>query len=789
MLRALPILLFICLFSKAYGQSPVEVVREGNGGAAKGSTNGRAAAGNEGPATVSNYSIPQKRLLVLSTAKFIHLLTQDIYDQDSIMTIACRMTGQPFLLPYSEDLEGDNFSDEERKGIEQAIGYLHKPGSYKNDLDSASKYIHAALALNKDYACLNLLGEYYRQSGKIAESKKLFLEILSSSRQQGNRKAMASAWEHLGLLHSDGDSLSLVYLTNALILYQQMQSNEKSIELLSEIAVLHLRFDISLMEKDLIQIVQLQQKIGYRHTLYVEFQLSFATLLQARYLEALQHVNAALVNKRWSGIEGFSGAFFTRLGATYESLGKNEEALVWFKKALDNRHNEMHLSWYKGLFYATTLLADLNRAKESLDLLEEVTSEFPPINPWEKAQIFSIRGYCYEKLDQPRLADKSYRQLLELSIKDLGEDQSLSETYWGIATFYVSQSNLKLARLFLNRGRLIKRHDVTDQGNRNYLMFKIDSMEGNYRSALKHHILYKLYDDSTKSLDQRKKMDELTIRYGVEKKDQNIKLLEEGSKFQGRLLLQAKYTRDWILAGVALLLITVGLLVYNIRLKQRTNKILKAQQMEISKQNVSLHHLVKEKDWLVKEIHHRVKNNLQTVMGLLGTQAGYLKNEAAISAITDSQRRVQVMSLIHQKLYQSENLSAINMPHYIQELVDYLCESFNIGNTIRFSLEIERTDLDLAHCIPLGLILNEAITNAFKYAFPNGEKGTIFITFKRLSGDQLSLTIKDDGIGLPVGFNPLKSDSMGMNLMRGLSQEIGAQFTITRQGGTEILII
>jgi len=199
-----------------------------------------------------------------------------------------------------------------------------------------------------------------------------------------------------------------------------------------------------------------------------------------------------------------------------------------------------------------------------------------------------------------------------------------------------------------------------------------------------------------------------------------------------------------------------------------------------------LEHLVTEKDWLVKEIHHRVKNNLHTVMGLLGTQAGYLKNEEAINAISDSQHRIQAMSLIHQRLYQSNNLSAINMTDYIHELVDSLNESFNTHNHIRFNLQIEPLQMNLAHCIPLGLILNEAITNSFKYAFPEDRRGLINIELKAISQNNYLLTIKDNGIGLPPDFNVNQSNSMGINLMRGLSAEIGAEFTLLNDNGIHI---
>jgi two-component sensor histidine kinase len=108
--------------------------------------------------------------------------------------------------------------------------------------------------------------------------------------------------------------------------------------------------------------------------------------------------------------------------------------------------------------------------------------------------------------------------------------------------------------------------------------------------------------------------------------------------------------------------------------------------------------LVREKERLVKEIHHRVKNNFHMVMGLLGTQSDYLKTDEAISAMTESQHRVQAMSLIHQKLYQSDNLSGINMAAYIHELVDFLADSLDTGHLIEFNLQIKAIELNLSHC-------------------------------------------------------------------------------------------
>jgi len=137
-------------------------------------------------------------------------------------------------------------------------------------------------------------------------------------------------------------------------------------------------------------------------------------------------------------------------------------------------------------------------------------------------------------------------------------------------------------------------------------------------------------------------------------------------------------------------------------------------------------------------------------------------------------------------LYQSNNLSAIKMNDYVHELVNSLSDSFDINKNIQFRLSIEAVELNLAHCIPIGLILNEAITNCFKYSFPADREGVITISLKRISHNSFLLIINDNGVGLPPDFHVNSQSSMGMNLMRGLSTEMGAQFSVSSDNGTRI---
>ncbi|WP_051951677.1 sensor histidine kinase [Flavobacterium sp. ASV13] len=278
----------------------------------------------------------------------------------------------------------------------------------------------------------------------------------------------------------------------------------------------------------------------------------------------------------------------------------------------------------------------------------------------------------------------------------------------------------------------------------------------------------------------------LNIIYEADKRNRDIIRLKNTTLLQESRLKNEVFLRNSMITFVVLLLIILGLLYKSYRFKKKTNIILETQQDEINKKNNTLQNLVVEKEWLLREIHHRVKNNLHMVVGLLASQAEFLKNEEAIQAINSSHNRIQAMSLIHQKLYQSENLSIIDMPSYIFELTEYLKDSFEIRNNIRFILDIDSFSLPLSHSIPIGLIFNEAVTNAIKYAFPNRTNNIITISLKVTDDENYKLIVHDNGIGLPPDFDPYNNPSLGIKLMHGLSADIEGKFLITNSNGTKI---
>ena len=179
------------------------------------------------------------------------------------------------------------------------------------------------------------------------EGKRIFLEIVSSSQKDGNRKVTANAWHHLGQLQTDIDSLGLIYLNNSLRLYQQLQLKEKEIELLWEIAGYHMKSDLALMKNDLIRILALQESIGYKHSLFAEHLLSFICIIHSENLDALDHAMAAIENMKWSGLSEFEGTFCTRVGVAYVALGRDDEGLAWYKKGLEHRSTRTQVFWFK----------------------------------------------------------------------------------------------------------------------------------------------------------------------------------------------------------------------------------------------------------------------------------------------------------------------------------------------------------------------------------------------------------------------------------------------------------
>jgi two-component sensor histidine kinase len=196
-----------------------------------------------------------------------------------------------------------------------------------------------------------------------------------------------------------------------------------------------------------------------------------------------------------------------------------------------------------------------------------------------------------------------------------------------------------------------------------------------------------------------------------------------------------------------------------------------------------------EKDILLKEIHHRVKNNLQVIVSLLNLQASSETNAEVINSLRDSQRRVDVMARLHESLYQSENLSTISIRDYLAAIANDLLVSLNIeGLEIAHQIHIENISFDISQSIALGQIVSELISNCFKHAFVGRQFGNIKLTLRRVEDEKIMLTLSNDGKGFPKNYDIQSNKTLGLRLVKGLAQQLHGSLSIDDADGACIKI-
>ena len=230
-------------------------------------------------------------------------------------------------------------------------------------------------------------------------------------------------------------------------------------------------------------------------------------------------------------------------------------------------------------------------------------------------------------------------------------------------------------------------------------------------------------------------------------------------------------------------------LVLDARVEQRTNDLSAANDLLIQ-YNQKIEGSLHEKEVLLKEIHHRVKNNLQIVSSLLNMQTHKIKDPEAVIALKNSQSRVRSMSLIHERLYQSQNLGRVNFGLYIKDLAAFLFRTYqDHSGHIKLNTCLEDVDMDIDTAVPLGLVLNELITNSLKYAFPDDQTGEIVIQLLRQPDGFVTLLCADTGIGLKPGQDLQHSKSLGMELVYNLTRQIDGKVEIESRDGLQVRIV
>ncbi|HXO74778.1 MAG TPA: sensor histidine kinase, partial [Puia sp.] len=646
-----------------------------------------------------------------------------------------------------------------------------------------------------------LLGKAYHLLGDTTNGNRCYFAVINNHAFSRLTSLQAKVRKYMGIYGPfivQTMKLRMDCLTAAYHQYQLLGDTGNQVNALMDIA--YQRFaggDAKGSQEAALQSLSLQKAWSFPNSQYTYDLLAYLRVFLGDQAGALQYAISAVDAVEKSNSKFFEPHAYYRVAGVYVNLDDKAAATEWFKRALHAglERNDRGVI-YLALENAAAGRLNLDLGRPVLNTLQEFLRKDPPSNLREMQLANRVLGDCYIQLRDYLTARRYYLAALTL-------DEKLSATKGGMKNAYlmerVARINIQLREYATSRkylitllspvyAKLISKPEL-------YSVYedlcKVDSALSDYPSAYHYLSLAERLSDEIYSEAQTKQILDLNVKYQTLQREKLLQISEAKRQLEAQ---KDADTRKLFYAGFALLgiLITMGSIrYYN---NKRKNRQLREQKKEIDAQNEVLHELndrqtvlLEEKEWLLREIHHRVKNNLQIIASLLSAQSEFLDDQTALKVMTDSQNRVKAMSIIHQKLYNSQNLSSIDMAEYIGDLVGYLRDGYDGQRRVIFNLEIAKIRLDVSKAVPLGLILNEAITNAFKYAFDAGDDARISIRLM-MAENLITLELTDNGRGLAEGFSVSQNDSFGMILMKGMAEDLEGNFMIRSEEGTTITV-
>lgn len=496
-------------------------------------------------------------------------------------------------------------------------------------------------------------------------------------------------------------------------------------------------------------------------------------------------------------------SIYNRIGLAYHCKGLYAESAKYFDKsiAVAEKFNDFNL-----IFQLVINIANNSNILGKYGKTVAISENFErhnvgQISDYERAMLDQHLLTAYQGAGDFTNAKRCYERML--AAVRASEDRLVVDGYTVLVRYVSGKRMYATAENLIKEAKAKYRKLESSEGYLNLYSQKVDLKlrQKKYKEAVEVYTDFKRSSDSAFKISREKQVNNLENQYNQEMnlrdelQRQNMTLLLTRNKLQQSQLAQTKRQTNSLYIGVLLLVILLIVSYCAFVLKKRNNEILRKQKMDIDRHNLSLEKLIEEqvkliseKEWLVKEVNHRVKNNLQIIISLLNFQSKYLKDQSASAAIKDSQNRIRAMSMIHQQLYQSENLRHIDIEIYIKELIAYLKSALGYDKHIEFELQILSVKLEIAQVVSIGLLLNEAITNAMKYAFEGRSDAKITIQLKALENGHYLLVISDNGNGLPPDFDIESVSTLGFTLIKTMAEQLDGQLQIKNENGLELSI-
>lgn len=448
---------------------------------------------------------------------------------------------------------------------------------------------------------------------------------------------------------------------------------------------------------------------------------------------------AMQIYQRNNSLGGIANAY-NSYGNTYEALEQFEKALDAYQSSYEIRKGYKKSYWVIPLYNIGYTLVKLERYQESLQYFEESLA------------------ICEEQ------------HIIGMKIRNLA----------GLAEAYLQLDRIPESVMLINEAEpLVSKTNYQRMKRDVYgLAATVYEADKNFKMALLFHKLFKSQNDSIYNDESNERFAAMEIKYQTKEKDQINAMLKQDVKIKE---VAIRNQQQWNLIGLVVLVFSLG----GVFVFYRNNKLLNLKNRKIENQSRSIEERNNQIETLLREVHHRVKNNLQLITSLLDVDVLDLSPEKAVDVLSDSQSRVATMSLIHQNLYMNDNLASVVLSDYLVDLTTNLSE-IHMNHDADIKINVGDVAFDVDTMIPLGLAMNELITNAFKYT-SEGKSNFLAIHHEYMDGKQ-SIHIIDHNEKLPLPFEELKSTGYGIRLADRLMQQLLGNISYRYDGGNVFVL-
>jgi two-component sensor histidine kinase len=448
--------------------------------------------------------------------------------------------------------------------------------------------------------------------------------------------------------------------------------------------------------------------------------------------------------------------FYNDMGVFYNKQKNSDSAEYYFIKAQNllskkqvQKGKELQYAFFKGLLDGNLGLSYYNKGdlKKAITLLK-------------KDVYYSIKSDNFES------AFNSYILLVEC---------------------YIDENNSRFARLYIDTTEALLNTKLYKTNLKLKLipvLAKYYTFVKDYKNASLSYQNYNRMKDSLTFVETERDVINQGLSFNVEQRELAFSEQEKITKEAEAKETKQKYFKATLIVGVLILLIIIAFLIVNNRRTRLREIQVSFKNQQIQTQNTQIEQSLKEKEALIKEIHHRVKNNLQIITSMLNLQIGKINDEKIEGIFFEAKQRINAIALTHQMLYQKTTISNINLVEYVETLVRQI-EAAMSTTKIEIVTKLEPTDerLTIDGAVPLGLIINELLTNSYKHAFPQSKKGIIIVSLIE-NKETFTIKVSDNGIGLPENFDQSESKTLGMELVYILVEQLDSKLIVESDNGS-----